>query len=325
MNLPLSLQMAIDDELIGVNVQALARAVESLSGRYRESQGISCQFIATEVERWAYIAYRMPATFAVICRVLEEMKRLIPSLTPKVMLDLGSGPGTALWAACTTFDSLEHLHAIELDGQLLSIGKELAGKSGIAALQRTDWMMKDLRQLNVFPNTDVVIASYALGELSTHEQERVLAQMWQSVGEVLVLIEPGTPAGFKRILAWRTWLIEAGAFLVAPCPHAVACPMANGDWCHFSQRLSRSSLHRQLKGAVLGHEDEKYSYLIATKHSLQRPQEGFVGRILRHPQKHSGHLELILCTDKGAVKKTLSRRDGEAYKKARKLEWGDLF
>lgn len=325
MTLPPTLQAAIDSELTGVSPQALAGAVDRLSSRYRDPKGASRQFMAADIDRNAYIACRMPATYAVVCRVLDEIKRLMPDVAPKTLLDLGSGPGTALWGACGMFDSLEQLYALEADARLLAIGKKMAVKSGLHALQQTDWRLQDLRSLSAFPETDIAIASYALGELSAEEQIEVLSRVWLSVDQILVLIEPGTPAGFKRILAWRTRLIEAGAFLVAPCPHAEACPMTGNDWCHFSQRLSRSSLHRQLKSASLGHEDEKYSYLIASKHPRSHPRQGeSQGRILRHPQKHSGHLELVLCTDKGAVKKTLSRRDGELYKKARKLEWGDL-
>jgi hypothetical protein len=33
------------------------------------------------------------------------------------------------------------------------------------------------------------------------------------------------------------------------------------EWRHFATRFERSSLHRCIKNAELGHEDEKYSYV----------------------------------------------------------------
>lgn len=97
--------------------------------------------------------------------------------------------------------------------------------------------------------------------------------------------------------------------------------MAGGDWCHFSARVERSSLHRRLKGGTLGHEDEKFSYVAATKHAFPFP----ASRVLREPVRHSGHVILKLCTEEGVKQPTISKKMGELYKQARKVEWGDVF
>ncbi|HEX3155503.1 MAG TPA: small ribosomal subunit Rsm22 family protein, partial [Candidatus Angelobacter sp.] len=94
------------------------------------------------------------------------------------------------------------------------------------------------------------------------------------------------------------------------------------DWCHFSQRVERTSQHRQLKGGALGYEDEKFSYLVAAK--ISAPSTA--SRIVRHPGKHSGHIQLVLCTPGGKIEQnTITRSRKEAYKRARKAEWGDLW
>jgi ribosomal protein RSM22 (predicted rRNA methylase) len=97
---------------------------------------------------------------------------------------------------------------------------------------------------------------------------------------------------------------------------------ASGDWCHFSQRIERTSLHRQLKGGELGYEDEKFSYIVADK-SCASPT---AARIVRHPRKHSGHVQLMLCTTAGHIEnRTVTRSSKAAYKQARKAEWGDIW
>lgn len=110
--------------------------------------------------------------------------------------------------------------------------------------------------------------------------------------------------------------------IIAPCPHLSECPaFKNQDWCHFSVRVQRTSLHRMLKDGEKGHEDEKYSYLIVAKNSPQT----YNARIVRHPEIHSGHLKLTLCTKNGFEGKIYSKKDKEKYKKAKKAAWGDRF
>ena len=102
---------------------------------------------------------------------------------------------------------------------------------------------------------------------------------------------------------------------------------AVGDWCHFSQRVERTSQHRQLKGGTLGYEDEKFSYLIAAKPIAGKTDvASAAARIVRHPGKHSGHVKLSLCTPQGQIEnRTVARSNKAAYKSARKAEWGDTW
>ena len=97
--------------------------------------------------------------------------------------------------------------------------------------------------------------------------------------------------------------------------------MAGGNWCHFAERLPRSSAHRLAKNAELGYEDEKYSYIVFSRTPVRLPD----ARIVRHPRKHSGHVELELCAPEGLKRETISRKNGDRYKQAKKAEWGDAL
>jgi ribosomal protein RSM22 (predicted rRNA methylase) len=184
----------------------------------------------------------------------------------------------------------------------------------------------------------MVVLSYTLGELPQAAAEAVLRKAWSCANKFLVMIEPGTRRGFAAVNTARSVLIANAARIIAPCPHQSACPMAlAGDWCHFSQRLERTSQHRQLKGGELGYEDEKFSYLVAaraeTLASDASPGVTSPGvssqsqaRIVRHPGKHSGHVQLVLCTSQGQIEnRTVTRSSKSAYKLARKAEWGDAW
>jgi ribosomal protein RSM22 (predicted rRNA methylase) len=237
------------------------------------------------------------------------------------MLDLGAGPGTAVWAAALQFPELTHATLVEDAPEWISLGTRLAQSSEASALRTADWRPQSVTAELPAGTFDVVTISYALNELRPAEVTQVVRAAWERTAKVLLIAEPGTPAGFELIREVRRELIASGAFVAAPCPHALACPMRDGNWCHFAERVQRTSEHRVAKHAELGYEDEKYSYVVFCRQPVQRPE----ARILRHPQKHSGHVELELCTVNGLSEETVSRRQAERYKRARKAEWGDEF
>jgi ribosomal protein RSM22 (predicted rRNA methylase) len=144
---------------------------------------------------------------------------------------------------------------------------------------------------------------------------------WEGTKKALILLEPGTPKGFSYIRYIREQLLSRGAKILAPCTHAGSCPMADGDWCHFSERLNRSFTHRYVKGASMGYEDEKISYLIVTKKEYPTQE----ARILRPPWKKGGHVLLKLCSKGGVEERIVARRDKEIYLKTKKCRWGDTI
>ena len=106
-----------------------------------------------------------------------------------------------------------------------------------------------------------------------------------------------------------------------PCPHQKPCPLPSDDWCHFTCRIARSRLHRQLKGADAPYEDEKFCYLAFGRSASNRA----VSRVLRHPQIESGRITLRLCTRSGLITLPVRKRDGSLFKSARKASSGDAF
>ncbi len=51
------------------------------------------------VQAAAYMAARMPACYAAVFTVLQELRVRLPAFQPVSLLDFGAGPGTAIWAA----------------------------------------------------------------------------------------------------------------------------------------------------------------------------------------------------------------------------------
>ena len=305
--------------------------------------------LGSPLDRAAYLAVRMPATFAAIAAALgwtrEAWRREAwGDEAPPIrsMLDLGSGPGTALWAAAQQFPTLRSAMAVERDPHLIEIGRRLAARSETAAVREAQWLCGDLASELPSGRWDLVICAYALNEIGEGHRARLIRQAWERTAKLLVIVEPGTRAGFANVLAVRSQMLNpdkpnAGllgtteldleaqvAALIAPCPHSLACPMAAaGDWCHFAARVERSSLHRRLKDAELGHEDEKFSYVAFTREAQRKEAEIPPARIVRHPRIFSGYAQLTLCTEGRLEQATITRSHKEDWRRLKRLGWGD--
>jgi ribosomal protein RSM22 (predicted rRNA methylase) len=283
----------------------------------------------------AYAAYRMPATAAAVTAALCQARLAMPAWQPSTLLDFGAGTGSVAWAVAHEFPDVARITLLEQSQVAIRLGQSILAESGIRVLRSAHWDQWRLpaggEQVHneiasaQLPSADLATAAYVLGEL-TEQQQAGLVQLAVATAPVVLLIEPGTPAGHRRILAGRSALMEAGYQVVAPCPHQLRCPLAvEGDWCHFAARLQRSAMHRRAKGVELSYEDEKFSYVAAAR-------AGAIGcdlplaRIVRRPQQRKGLVTLDLCAEDGASKRELvSKSKGEIYRQARKASWGDRW
>lgn len=311
-DLPQELQKKIEIERAFSTQGALSLAGRQLSERYR-SESLSPFPRMSKQHTIAYALSRMPATYAALCAVAYEMHLRTSQKPLNSLLDIGSGTGAGLWAFYPHLSPNFKATCLERDKNLIALAKNLA-----PSVQGTiEWLNRDAAKSLPADTYDIVLLAYSLGEMPKWEE--ILHAAWQQTKQLLILVGPGTPKSFAQIKQARHLLLQDKAHLLAPCPNQGQCPMQDGDWCHFSQRTSRSALHKALKGGHLSYEDEKYAYLIASK-SPGKPAES---RILRHPIKRTGHIQFRLCTESGLIQKTISKRDKSLYVRAKKWNWGD--
>ena len=268
----------------------------------------------------AYLAPRLPATSAAVRAIIDALAEARPDFQPKSLLDIGAGPGTMLWATTDLWSDLEQAVLVEASAAVRKIGQSLA-TDAIAA--RIDWLAGDATiDLADLQPADLVTAAYVLDEIVPASLPKLVGRLWQLTADTLLIVEPGTPAGWQRILAVRRQLVEAGAHVLSPCPHEAPCPLAQPDWCHFSRRVARSRLHRLTKDADVPWEDEKFIYVAASRH----PAPSRPARVIAPPKSGSGKVTLKLCEPGGgAGEKLFTKRDGDLFKVARRLDWGDTL
>jgi ribosomal protein RSM22 (predicted rRNA methylase) len=293
----------------------LRTAYKFIEGQYRDSKTVAP--LSSELLAAAYVTSRMPATYMVALKIFSEVLARFPKFQPTSMLDLGAGPGSAIWAAIKVWSSLNEVSAWERESSFIAVGKKLLEHITIPCVS---WEQKELtaKQLQI-PEVDLVVASYMFGELNSECQSFLFNALLKSSRGFLLVIEPGTPQGFSRIATLRDSALYANFVVAAPCCSQGRCP---SSWCHFSEKVQRSKSHRLVKEGALPYEFEHYSYiLIARNASPSAP------RIVERPSVSKHAVKLKVCSDSEVLTEVeVRKRDSEAlFKSVKKLEWGDYL
>ncbi|EGP08719.1 methyltransferase [Bradyrhizobiaceae bacterium SG-6C] len=317
-NLPSELLAALARKAEGLSRADAAQRADTISQTYRSGGGSGR--IKTTADALAYALARMPGTYAAVAASLNALMECDPDFAPQSLLDVGAGPGTATWAASEAFASLDRFTLLDANTALRDLATELVTSQ--PRLETLRYYAGDARKaLTDAPEADLVVASYVVNELSEGERAAFADALWAKTRDMLLVVEPGSPAGYSHILSLRDRLIAQGAYVVAPCPHDAACALVAPDWCHFTQRLQRSRAHKHLKAAALPYEDEKFSYVVLSRKApAQRPS-----RVLAQPLVTKIAVTAKICASDGIRTASIPHRNKAAYKRAKKWAWGDAI
>jgi ribosomal protein RSM22 (predicted rRNA methylase) len=321
-DLPSGLRAALDRLAHGVSRKLIAERAAAQSRHYRAGGG--SQAIITADDALAYAFTRLPATYAAAIAVFDAIRETLPMFQPRTMLDVGAGPGAASFAAARAFERIDHVDLVDANATLRALALTLFAEADSEALRqvahRQSYQHGDaLAVLVGAKSADLVVASYLAGEIAPGRLASFAQALWTVTAQALVVIEPGTPTGYQRIIEIRRLLIAAGAHVAAPCPHERACPLVAPDWCHFAQRLPRSRDHQRVKGASVPFEDEKFSYVVLSR----APPRRVDARVLAPPKVTKSAVTAKLCTAQGVITDKVARRDGDAYRRRKSWRWGD--
>ena len=192
----------------------------------------------------AYLQRKMPYHYYVYRRLLNEIKERLPNFKPESALDYGAGLGSGLWAAQHIYGTknaidkegtLNRSAAVEPNVNMRKLGKYLSEELNEKAENSILWV----DSLSMIPGSggergkfDLIILGYVLQELPTSKQRAlVIEALWQRLKDngVFVLVEPGSPKGFRFVHSFREWIIakdRSEASIVGPCSNHKKCPLA---------------------------------------------------------------------------------------------------
>lgn len=318
MELPVALKQGIEDLTAGYRQDQMEKTARELSDRYRNESGTGRTLLSGDLEAAVYALVRMPATYGAVSDALRYALECYDA-PMKSLLDAGAGSGAAAWAAAGQL-ALEQITCVERERAMSRIGEALMREGG-QALSRAKWLHLDLTADPLTAEADLVISSYVMNEMTEKDRRLVLDRLWACAGKMLLVVEPGTPAGFAVIRDIRARLLQQGAHIAAPCPHEGECRLAEKDWCHVTCRIQRSKLHKALKHGDAPYEDEKYTYMAFVREEIPRAK----ARILRHPYIAKGQIGLEICGETENRKAVVTKKDGACFREARKAKQGDSF
>lgn len=316
MKLPEELNLKLEELSNKYKEKELRDAYAGISDRYMNEKRTGETLLNTEIDVVAYANARMPATYGAVYTALKNSFKYIEECNLKSLLDVGAGTGAATWAI-SNFIEFEKITCIEKEKNMLKFGKKLMSENRLEGI--ANWKEQNIVESKITKKEDLIVSSYMLNELKDDKKIEILENLWNNTNEILFIIEPGTPENYKNIMKYREYIIENGGYIVAPCPHQNKCELQENDWCHFTCRVERTKIHKNIKDADSPFEDEKFIYLVASKKEI----EGAKNRVLRHPKIEKGYVEVKLCTKEGIKIEKITKSQKERYKNVRKVDAGE--
>lgn len=327
--------MHTSEKLSTNEINSLASDVIRLSRLLTsERDELPAAYLKDEGLRNAYRAYFLPSNLSKIHKPLHELLLHPRGLFSKAklrILDIGTGPGTALLGMLTFFAQNEQkkpqleFTAVDQVAGNLKIAEELFSSfgstgGGEASLKTIRTDIEGLEKM-LHGHFDAIILSNVLNELFSRDDRRtekrvgilstILARFLAEDGSCII-IEPALRDTSREMLEVRDGLLKEGFHVYSPCLFSAPCPaLVNPkDWCHEEIPWDPPELVKELdKLTGLRKDSLKFSYLVLRRDGLALKdvlrENSF--RVVSEPLVSKGKVEFYLCG--GGERKLVTRLD----------------
>ena len=320
MKLPDEIEKQIEEKVKNIKLTDLKEYAVNLSNRYMNEKRSGQSLLSEDVEAIVYSIIRMPATYSAVKMAALEAKcdeKKIDSI-----LDVGAGTGAASFAISEIID-IKKVTCIERENAMQKLGKELMHEHSV--LKNAEWIDLDIEKDEMNKKADLVVSSYMLNEIREENRIAVVEKLLKATNKILIIIEPGTPAGFNNIRKIQKYAIDNNIKILAPCTGQTYCKLNSDDWCHSIVRVERNKLHKYLKDGDAPYEDEKFSYIALSKIVDSNEDSISKARILRHPLIEKGKITLKVCLNGEISSIIITKKDKELFKMAKKKSCGECI
>jgi len=238
--------------------------------------------------------------------VLESLTRTGWKPQSDKIIDWGCGTGIAS-RQVTPWSGIQQVTLVDQSSLALDFAKQQLSQYGIESnIQPFE---------SPFPTSTLLLLSHVLGELSEQEATE-LASKAATVDEI-IWVEPGSHNISRKLSEVRNIFLQAGHQLIAPCTHALSCPMLQPEnerhWCHFfapppTEVFQSPFWHEVSHQLGIDLRSLPYSYLAFSRHHPPSSQAG-AERLIGHPRAYKGYGKLFCCGASGLHERTLQKRD----------------
>jgi ribosomal protein RSM22 (predicted rRNA methylase) len=331
---------------------SLADDVARLSRLLTKERGsLPAAYLRDPGLRTAYLTYFLPPNLDKISVPLHELSLHPSKLLEREqlqVLDLGSGPGTAILGIrqflarngnrmrleCTAVDQVgENLKDAEV------LFREQGGVAGVPATLTT--VKSDIEAIAEHSGGpfDIIVLSNVLNELYLREEDgvrkrtalagRILEHLLAPDGSCII-IEPALRETSRDLLMVRDGIVDAGFHVYSPCLVQGHCPaLVNPkDWCHEDRPWDPPDVIKEIDSRIgLRKDSLKFSYVVLRKdgRTLADVCGPNAHRVVSEPIVSKGKRELYLCGREG--RHIAARQDKDAVpgnEAFARLERGDV-
>ncbi|MDD5435122.1 MAG: small ribosomal subunit Rsm22 family protein [Nitrospira sp.] len=309
-------------------LKVIAEGTSMLSKMFtRERTKLSTDYLKDKHLRTAYILYFLQANLYKIHIPLRELSMHPSNLFLKDrlrILDLGSGPGTAIlgildfFAGCAKKPFLEFV-AVD------SVAENLRDAEGLFRLFKEECYLESslttirsgIERIKKLPDGrfDIMVLSNLLSEVAHNDLERInkrVTILKSLLNDFLhdngscIIIEPALRETSREMLRVRDGLLQEGFHIYSPCLHVIDkhCPALDNskDWCHEDIPWNPPKLITSIDELTgLRKDSIKFSYMVVRKdlHSLADiyPENSY--RVVSEPLISKGKKEFYVCGSTG--------------------------
>ncbi len=267
----------------------------------------------------AYLLYFWPVSYAQVAYALLQAG-FTPARPPARALDLGCGPGPATAALLDA--GAREVVAADRSPAALDALRQLAGDDARRVTLRV-WDAHQATPPLADNSFDCIVVGHLLNELWRDAPDRVerrtallraLLPALTPAG-VLIVIEPALHHAARELLAVRDGLLDAGAWIHAPCTLQGACPALRDDraTCHTEVAWQPPRLLQDIAAEAGPHREAlKMAWLVARREPLPDAPADLL-RVVSDPLLNkAGRLRMLVCGAGGRFALSAHPRDAHA-------------